>query len=64
MNDVVTVCDCEEQSDHHAGCSGVIKQFDLGDFNRDTDVDARLAALSISKTADLPGFLHTTVSKV
>ena len=37
---------------------------DLSDFERSMVVDARRAGLSISKTADLLGFSHTTISRV
>ncbi len=37
---------------------------DLSDFERGMVVGARCAGLSISKTADLLGFSHTTISSV
>ncbi len=37
---------------------------DLSDFKRGMVVGARRAGLSISKTADLLGFSHTTISRV
>ncbi len=37
---------------------------DLSDFERGMVVGARRAGLSISKTADLLGFSHTTISRV
>ncbi len=40
------------------------KKGDLSDFERGMVVGARRAALSISKTADLLRFSHTTISKV
>ncbi len=40
------------------------KKEDLSDFERGMVVGARRAALSISKTADLLGFSHTTISRV
>ncbi len=40
------------------------KKADLSDFERGMVVDARRAGLSISKTADLLGFSHTTISRV
>ncbi len=40
------------------------KKGDLSDFERGMVVGARRAGLSISKTADLLGFLRTTISKV
>ncbi len=40
------------------------KKEDLSDFERGMVVSARRAGLSISKTADLLGFSHTTVSRV
>ncbi len=40
------------------------KKWDLSDFERVMVVSARRAGLSISKTADLLGFSHTTVSRV
>ncbi len=40
------------------------KKGDLSDFERGMVVGARRAALSISKTADLLGFSHTTISRV
>ncbi len=40
------------------------KKRDLSDFEHGMVVGARRAALSISKTADLLGFSHTTISKV
>ncbi len=36
----------------------------LSDFERGIFVGARRAGLSISKTADLLGFSHTTISRV
>ncbi len=38
------------------------KKEDLSDFERGMVVGARWAGLSISKTADLLGFSHTTIS--
>ncbi len=38
------------------------KKVDLSDFERGMVVGARWAGLSISKTADLLGFSHTTIS--
>ncbi len=40
------------------------KKGDLSDFERGMVVGARRAGLSISKTTDLLGFLHTTISMV
>ncbi len=40
------------------------KKEDLSDFERGMVVGARRAGLSISKTADLLGFSHTTISSV
>ncbi len=40
------------------------KKEDLSDFERGMVVGARRAGLSISKTADLLGFLCTTISRV
>ncbi len=40
------------------------KKGELSDFERGIVVGARRAGLSISKTADLLGFLHTTISRV
>ncbi len=40
------------------------KKGDLSDFERGMVVGARRAGLSISKTADLMGFSHTTISRV
>ncbi len=40
------------------------KKGDLSDFERGMFVGARRAGLSISKTADLLGFSHTTISRV
>ncbi len=40
------------------------KKGDLSDFERGMDVGTRRAGLSISKTADLLGFSHTTISRV
>ncbi len=40
------------------------KKCNLGDFERGMVVGARWAGLSISKTADLLGFLRTTISRV
>ena len=40
------------------------KKGDLGDFERDMVVGARRAALSISETADLLGFSHTTIAGI
>ncbi len=40
------------------------KKCNLGDFERGMVVGARRAGLSISKTADLLGFLRTTISRV
>ncbi len=40
------------------------KKGDLSDFERGMVVGARWAGLSISKTADLLGFSHTTISRV
>ncbi len=40
------------------------KKVDLNDFERGMVVGARRAGLSISKTADLLGFSHTTISSV
>ncbi len=40
------------------------KKGDLSDFERGMVVGARRTGLSISKTADLLGFLHTTISMV
>ena len=40
------------------------KKEDLSDFGRGMVVGARPAALSISETADLLGFSHTTISGV
>ncbi len=40
------------------------KKGDLSDFERGMVVGARRAGLSISKTADLLGFSHTTISRV
>ncbi len=40
------------------------KKWDLSDFERGMVVGARRAGLSISETADLLGFSHTTISRV
>ncbi len=40
------------------------KKGDLNDFERGMVVGARQTGLSISKTADLLGFSHTTISRV
>ncbi len=40
------------------------KKADLSDFERGMLVGARRARLSISRTADLLGFSHTTISRV
>uniref|UniRef100_A0AAR2JRL1 Tc3 transposase DNA binding domain-containing protein n=1 Tax=Pygocentrus nattereri TaxID=42514 RepID=A0AAR2JRL1_PYGNA len=40
------------------------KKGDLRDFERGVVVGARRAGLSISETADLLGFSHTTISRV
>ncbi len=40
------------------------KKGDLSDFECGMAVGARRASLSISKTADLLGFSHTTISRV
>ncbi len=40
------------------------KKVDLSDFERGMFFGARWAGLSISKTADLLGFLRTTISRV
>ncbi len=40
------------------------KKGDLSDFERGMVVGARRAGLSISETADLLGFSHTTISRV
>ncbi len=40
------------------------KKEDLSDFERGMVVSARRAGLSISETADLLGFSHTTISRV
>ncbi len=40
------------------------KKEDLSDFERGMVVGARRARLSISETADLLGFSHTTISRV
>ncbi len=40
------------------------KKGDLSDFERGMVVSARRARLSISKTADLLGFSHTTILRV
>ncbi len=40
------------------------KKGDLSDFERGMFVGVRRTALSISKTADLLGFSHTTISRV
>ncbi len=40
------------------------KKWDLSDFERGMVVVVRRAGLSISKTADLLGFLRTTISRV
>ncbi len=40
------------------------KKGDLSDFERGMVVGARRADLSISKTADLLGFSHTTIFRV
>ena len=40
------------------------KKCDLSDFDRGMIVAARQGGLSISETADLLGFSHTTVSRV
>ncbi len=40
------------------------KKGDLNDFERGMVVGARRAGVSKSKTADLPGFSHTTISRV
>ncbi len=42
----------------------MVKKGDLSDFERGMVVGARPSGLSISKTADLLGFLHTTISRV
>ncbi len=39
------------------------KKGDLSDFERGMVVGARRAGLSISKTVDLLGFSHTTISR-
>ncbi len=49
----------EVQTEHQNGKKG-----DLSDFERGMFVGARRAGLSISKTVDLLGFLHTTISMV
>ncbi len=40
------------------------KKVDLSDFERGMVVGARRAGLSISETADLMGFSHTTISRI
>ncbi len=40
------------------------KKGDLSDFDCETFVGVRRPGLSISKTADLLGFSHTTISSV
>ncbi len=40
------------------------KKGDLSDFERGMVVGVRRAGLSISETADLLGFSHTTISRV
>ncbi len=40
------------------------KKVDLSDFEHGMVVGARRSGLSISKTADLLGFSHTTISRV
>ncbi len=40
------------------------KKGDLSDFERGMAVGARQTGLTISKTADLVGFPHTTISRV
>ncbi len=40
------------------------KKGDLSDFECGMVVGVRRAGLSISETADLLGFLHTTISRV
>ncbi len=40
------------------------KKGDLSDFERGMIVGARQACLSISKTAKILGFSHTTISRV
>ncbi len=40
------------------------KKGNLSDFERGMVVGVRHAGLSISKTADLLGFSHTTISRV
>jgi len=40
------------------------KKGDLRDFERGMVVGARRTGLSISKTADLQGFSHTTICRV
>ncbi len=40
------------------------KKRNLSDFERGMVVGARRADLSISRTADLLGFSHTTISRV
>ncbi len=40
------------------------KKGDLSDFERGMVVGARRAGLSISKTADLLGFSHTTIARI
>ncbi len=40
------------------------KKGDLSDFERGMVVGARRSGLSISTTADLLGFSHTTISRV
>ncbi len=49
----------EVQTEHQNG-----EERDLSDFGRGMVVGARQAGLSISKTADLLGFSHTTISRV
>lgn len=39
-------------------------RFTVNDFQCGVVVSARQAGLSISETADLNGFLHTTISRV
>ncbi len=45
-------------------CTRKGKKGDLSDFERGMVVGARRAGLSISKTADLLGYSHTTISWV
>ncbi len=49
----------EVQSEHQNG-----EERDLSDFERGMFVGVRRAGLSISQTADLLGFSHTTISRV